>query len=148
MATGALRRGGLGGLTVLLFALLSFVAGSAAGAGVDLVLTADKSTYARSGPIVLTIEVVNRGLEPVTLQFRTAQRYDVVVRNVANAEVWRWSDGQMFAQILGEETLVGRGVLRHRVTVRQRFPSGRYTVVAIVPAEGAALEASLHITVR
>lgn len=143
-----LRRGDLGRLAGLFLALFALAAGSGAGAAVDLVLTANKATFARTEPIMLTIAVVNRDPGPVTLQFRTAQRYDVVVRDAANAEVWRWSDGQMFAQILGEETLAGQGMLRHRVTVRHRLPAGRYTVVATVPAQAVELEASLHLTVR
>jgi hypothetical protein len=143
-----LRRGDLGRLTLLLFALTGFTAGSVAGTGLNVVLTADKAAYTRSEPIVLTIAVVNRGLEPVTLQFRTAQRYDVAIHNAENVEVWRWSRGQMFAQVLGEETLAGQGRLRYRVTVRHRFPPGPYTVVATVPAEGNARSASLQIAIR
>ncbi|HSF06317.1 MAG TPA: BsuPI-related putative proteinase inhibitor [Methylomirabilota bacterium] len=143
------RRGGrLGSVGVLVLALAVLGAGNAEETGVDLVLTADKATYARSEPIVLTIAVVNRGPDPVTLQFLTAQRYDVVIRTADQVDVWRWSDGQMFAQVLGSQTVRGRGVLRYRVTVRHRLPAGRHTVVASVPAEGAALEASLPITVR
>jgi hypothetical protein len=144
----SLRGGRLSRVGVLVLALPVLAVGDAEGAGIDLILTADKATYARSEPIVLTIAVVNRGPEPATLQFPTAQRYDVVIRNADQVDVWRWSDGQMFAQVLGEEMLPARGALRYRITVRHRFPSGRYTAVATIPAEGEPISASLEIAVR
>jgi len=138
----------LGRLAAVLLAFLGLAAESPRGAGIELVLTAEKAAYAQNEPISLRLMVFNRGSEAVTLRFRTAQRYDVVFRDAQHREVWRWSAGQMFAQVLGEEMLPARGALRYRVTVRQRFPPGRYTAVATIPAEGEPISASLEITVR
>ena len=51
------------------------------------------------------LHVTNPSTQPVTLEFASAQRYDFVVQTMAGAEVWRWSADQMFAQMLGEDTL-------------------------------------------
>jgi Intracellular proteinase inhibitor len=37
-------------------------------------LTASKAVYAEGEPVELTLQVVNRGPRPVTLQFRDSQR--------------------------------------------------------------------------
>ena len=139
----------LGGLAALLLGLLGLAAEGLGEAALDLLLKADKSTYALGEPIALTLEVANRGPRPVTLQFPTAQRYDIVVHDSQGREVWRWSAGQMFAQVLGEEILPpGSVALTYGVTLRERFAPGRYTAVGIIPAEGAPISASLDLTIR
>ncbi|WP_254543796.1 BsuPI-related putative proteinase inhibitor [Halomarina pelagica] len=60
----------------------------------DLTATAD-------GGVTFAFTVENAGDEPVSLTFSDAARADFVVDD----ERWRWSDGRLFAQVLGEETL-------------------------------------------
>jgi hypothetical protein len=125
------------------------VQGSAAAPGVSVRVAADKAVYAQGEPIQLTLEVVNHGAQPVTLRFPTAQRYDVVVREPQGRQVWRWSADQMFAQVLGEETLAAAGGrLTYRVAVREPLPAGRYAVIGSVPLIGGALAASTEIDIR
>ncbi|MFC5365789.1 BsuPI-related putative proteinase inhibitor [Salinirubrum litoreum] len=53
-----------------------------------------------------TLTVTNEGDDPVSLTFSDSQRFDFVVRAAEDdTERWRWSDGQMFAQMLGSEEL-------------------------------------------
>lgn len=42
---------------------------------------------------------------PVNLLFPTAQEYDLVLKDEAGNVVWKWSDGQMFAQAAHERTV-------------------------------------------
>jgi hypothetical protein len=117
-------------------------------AGLGLVLKTDKETYGQGEPIKLTLHVINRGTEPVTLHFLSAQRYDVAVKNLEGQEIWRWSNGQMFAQVMGEETLQpGRRARTHRITVRERFSPGRYTVIGMIPAQERLLSESITISI-
>jgi len=117
-------------------------------AGLGLVLKADKETYAQGDPIKLILHVTNRGTEPVTLYFLSAQRYDVAVKNLEGQEIWRWSNGRMFAQVMGEETLQpGRRARTHRITVRERFSPGRYTVIGTIPAQEELLSESITISI-
>lgn len=46
-----------------------------------------------------TYAVTNGDSEPVELTFRDAGKADVAVRD-GDREVWRWSDGRMFAQVV------------------------------------------------
>ena len=118
-------------------------------AGLGLVLKADKeTTYGQGEPIKLTLHVINRGTEPVTLHFLSAQRYDVAVKNLEGQEIWRWSNGQMFAQVMGEETLQpGRRAWTNRITVRECFSAGRYTVIGTIPAQEELLSESITISI-
>ena len=118
-------------------------------AGLGLVLRADKeTTYGQGEPIKLTLHVTNRGTEPATLHFLSAQRYDVAVKNLEGQEIRRWSNGQMFAQVMGEETLQpGRRARTHRITVRERFSPGRYTVIGMIPAQEELLSESITISI-
>lgn len=53
-----------------------------------------------------TLTVTNEGDDPVSLTFGDSQRFDFVVRDAeSDTERWRWSEGQMFAQMLGTEEL-------------------------------------------
>jgi len=117
-------------------------------AGLGLVLKTDKETYGQGEPINLILHVINRGAEPVTLRFLSAQRYDVAVKNLKGQEVWRWSSGQMFAQVMGEETLQpGRRAWTYRITVRERLSPGRYAVIGTIPAQEELLSESITISI-
>jgi len=117
--------------------------------GISVFLAADKRLYNQGETIEVTFGALNRSAEPLTLRFRTAQRYDLLVQDARGQEVWRWSTDQFFAQMLGEETLVPReGALTYRVAVRHPLAAGRYTVVGIIPAAEARMSASMEMEVR
>jgi len=139
---------------VATFAITAGLAGaamSAASAGladVDVLVRTDKRTYNSGEPIVVNLEIVNRAPQPVDLGFSTAQRYDVLIKNMQGRDVWRWSHGQMFAQVLGTETLEPSRRLRYRVSVRERLSPGAYTIVAVVPAMEGRLSSEAGIKVQ
>jgi len=117
--------------------------------GLKVTLAADKPAYAPGESITFTLRVVNATAKPVRLTFRTAQRFDLVMEDAQDREVWRWSAGRLFAQVLGGETLgPSGGEFVARPTVEGRFPSGLYTVKGTIPAMEGALSASTTITLR
>jgi hypothetical protein len=114
-----------------------------------LLLTASKAVYAEGEPVELTLQVVNRGPRPVTLQFRDSQRYDFLIRNAQGQEVWRWSANQMFAHMLGQETLSpDGGNLTYRVVARATLRRGSYTAMGVVPVIDAQMSALLEVTIQ
>jgi len=114
-----------------------------------LLLTASKAVYAEGEPVELILQVVNRGPRPVTLQFRDSQRYDFLIRNAQGQEVWRWSANQMFAHMLGQETLSpDGGNLTYRVVARATLRRGSYTVMGVVPVIDAQMSALLEVTIQ
>jgi hypothetical protein len=48
----------------------------------------------------LRFTVVNGSDEAVELTFRDSGRADFAVHDAADEEVWRWSDGRMFMQVV------------------------------------------------
>ena len=78
-------------------------------------LTADRAVYTAGQPITMEFCVFNRTGEEITLHFSDAQRFDFTIQEEVETdqlieflgakEVWHWSDGQMFAQMLGEEKI-------------------------------------------
>ena len=114
-----------------------------------LFLRASKAIYATGEPLDFTLELVNRSSRPVTLQFRSAQRYDVLIENAQGQEVWRWATGQMFAQVLGQETLSPQGgKLTYHVVASAALPRGAYTVTGVIPAIDAQMSARLELTIE
>ena len=85
-------------------------------------------------PIQLGITVAVR--EPMTLYYRTSQRYDLAVTNSEGQEVWRWSRDRAFAQVTEEVPLKANEMLSFPETWEQgdndgqQVPTGNYQVVA------------------
>jgi hypothetical protein len=94
----------------------------------DLVTSLEIEVGARDVRFVL--HVTNPSAQPVTLEFANAQRYDFVVQTAAGAEVWRWSADQMFAQMLGEETLAAGASRDYSETWRPGERSGAFVAIA------------------
>ena len=77
----------------------------------DLVTSLEVETGADTVRFVL--HVTNAGTQPVVLEFNSAARYDFEVRTPAGAEIWRWSAGHMFAQVLGTDTVAAGETRRY-----------------------------------
>jgi len=100
--------------------------------GIDL---ATLGTFFEQGePIQLIISVAVR--DPMTLYYRTSQRYDLAVTNSQGQEVWRWSRNRAFAQVT-EEVPLGADETRsfpetwdQRDNDGQQVPLGNYRIVA------------------
>jgi hypothetical protein len=83
----------------------------------------------------------NSTATPVTLAFLTSQRFDFIVRDTSGKEVLRWSDGKVFEQVTGQETLV-KGSRRYgaEIVLKTRggeaLPSGFYTLTGYLTIQG------------
>lgn len=95
--------------------------------------------------VTFTYTVENTGVDPVELDFRSAQTHDVAVLD-GGSEVWRWSDGRMFAQMLQRETLDPGDSETYRATWDDPQP-GDYEAVAGLAARGADCEARASFSV-
>jgi hypothetical protein len=79
-----------------------------------------------------TYQVRNDGDEAVRLAFSTSQRVEVEVY-AGDDLVWRFGDGRMFAQALGEEEIAPGSSFEEAVTWDDPEP-GRYVAVASLAA--------------
>lgn len=116
--------------------------------GVEISVTADKAAYAPGEPITLTLRAVNSSNRPVTLMFRTAQRFDFVVLDRERKEVWRWAARRAFAQVVGRETIPPSGALRYTATVEEKLAPGVYTATGFLTAQEERLRASVTVRVE
>lgn len=92
----------------------------------------DASTSA--GSVSFTFTVENAGSNPVELNFSSAQTHDVTVFH-GDTEVWRLSEGQMFAQMMASETLDGGESVTYGGTWEDPSP-GEYEAVAELATRG------------
>ena len=67
-------------------------------------LEIEQTSYEAGEPIKMTLRVVNCASRPITRSFPDAQRYDFSVKGERGIEVWRWSKGMTFAEVLEEVT--------------------------------------------
>lgn len=90
--------------------------------------------------VELTLYVTNAGAAPVVFTFPSAQRYDFRVVAESGEEVWRWSDGMSFAQVLTTDTLAPSETWRLGAEWSPGDRAGRYTAVAGLMARDRSLE--------
>jgi hypothetical protein len=102
--------------------------------GVSICLTTDKTAYAVGEPIRATIAVINRTSNELCLSFRDGQRFDFYIEREGK-EVWRWSQGRMFAQVLGREVLAAGTSVTYSAKCEDKFEPGLYVVTGVIAAE-------------
>lgn len=117
--------------------------------GIQLILAIDQLAYAPGETIRMELVLVNRLDRPRTLPFATAQRVDARIVDEGGEELRRWSADQLFAQVLGEESLAP-GDEGRRWTLELPAPDvpGTYRLIGVITATAAPLEASLPLEVR
>ena len=91
--------------------------------------------------------VTNAGGGKVELNFPSGKTHDVVVLDSLGHQVWRWSDGRMFTQLLQNK------ILRTADTLGfdgrwPNAPRGRYVVVATLASDNYPLERRTAFEVR
>lgn len=70
------------------------------------------------------LEITNGSSAPVTFSFPTAQRYDIVLWNDDCVEVWRWSTGRMFAQVIQSLSVPAHNKVIFHIPWQQRDQTG------------------------
>jgi hypothetical protein len=102
-------------------------------------------TFAAGEELVLVLTLRNPSAAPQRLPLPSAQSYDFAVSTHDGRDVWRWSAGRRFAQMLTELALAPgeEKVFRERWSQQSqggaRVPPGRYRAAASVGTGGAAL---------
>jgi hypothetical protein len=94
-------------------------------------------------PVTLRLVLHNRSGAPQRLRFPSARSYDIRIAESSGREIWRWSQGRMFAQALTEVMGEAGGSHEYRVSWSQTTseggtaPPGLYEVEGWIPALGA-----------
>lgn len=117
--------------------------------GLRLCFESDKTVYMSGEPVKLRLQVTNEAREEIRLQFKESQRFDFILGDSEGKEVWRWSEGQMFAQVLGEEILgPRRKSLIYTAEFRGKLQPGTYKVSGVIVSRGLSLSSSMVISVK
>jgi len=75
------------------------------------------------------LRVANEGHKQVELTFPSGQAYDFVVLDPVGREVWRWSRGRLFTQVM-QDKLLGAGDNMRLIETWSVHAHGHYTAVA------------------
>jgi hypothetical protein len=116
----------------------------------DSTVFADVLVHAPAGArdVRFTLAVANGTSKRVELTFPSGQTHDFVVLDATGREVWRWSDGRLFTQLMQNRLLEARDV----VTYEQRWPAppsaGRYTLVAVLRSDSHPVEKRVEFSVQ
>lgn len=110
------------------------------------VMLEGKLTVETGQPVTFTFTVTNTGDDAVSLQFRDSCRADFVVSEDGE-EYWRWSEGQMFMQVL-QEISFSPGEQETFEAAWEKPESGRYTGRAELEATNHTCEAETTFSVE
>ena len=95
--------------------------------------------------VAFAFHVTNANGGPIELQFADACRAEFVVER-AGRDVWRFTDGRVFAQVMGSERLAPDETATYDAEWTEPA-EGTFTAVASLRATDATCEASAEFTV-
>lgn len=117
--------------------------------GFGISVSVDKSMYTSGEQISMTLRVFNTSDQEVILSFKNTQRYEFIIHNEEGKKLWQWSEGRMFAQILGEEKVgPGREEIIYNVQYQDSLDPGTYKISGIVTARDWLMSASITVEVK
>jgi hypothetical protein len=107
-------------------------------------LAADVDPEAECVEFTFTVE--NAGDDPIDLQFSDAQETDLAITDADGDEVWRWSVGRMFAQMLQQKTMAPGETTTYDFEWEDPT-TGKYEATATLEATNVDCEASTSFDV-
>ncbi len=112
-------------------------------------ISTGKMSYSVGEPIKMTLKVFNYTEEDIVFRFNNSQRYDFIIEDEEGNEIWRWSEGRMFAQMLGEEILgPSNSEVIYTVEYKDRLSPGYYKVTGFFIAQDRPMSGSIIIEVK
>ena len=112
-------------------------------------MTTNKMSYTMGEPITMTLKIFNYTEEDIVFHFNNSQRYDFIVEDKEGNEVWRWSEGRMFAQMLGEEILGPTNIeIIYSVKYKDKLNPGYYKVTGYFVAQDRPMSGSIVVEVK
>ncbi len=115
--------------------------------GLQLLVAADRASYAPGEPVRAVVRLQNLGEAPVTLAYPSAQRFELAVLDEDGREIGRWGADRAFLQVLGEETLPPGESLGWEAELPAPDAPGPFHLQARIPAQGVSLLTTLPLEV-
>jgi len=113
--------------------------------GVDTV-DAALVVAADAGAAHFSLAVFNTADRRIEVNFPDGRTRDFAVYDAAGREVWRWSRGRLFTQVMQNKPLAARDSARYDEVWKTPAP-GRYTVVAELRSENHPLRRAVAFVV-
>jgi hypothetical protein len=100
--------------------------------------------------IAFRFHVTNNANKKLELVFPSGKTHDITIVDAAGEEVWRWSDGRMFTQVLQNRVLGPGDTLTYEMTwsVPARSGHSALTAVASLLSNNHPLEARAEFVVQ
>ncbi len=112
-------------------------------------LATDKLTYKPGEVIQVTLKIFNTTDRDATFHFQSSQRYEFFIENNAGKVLWKWSDGRMFAAVLGTEVLgIEKNKFVYTETFKGRLDPGYYKIRGRFIAKNLPMSGNLIIQVK
>jgi len=111
-------------------------------------VTTEHPVYGVGEPVRLTLEVTNDSTQAVSLDFSSGQRFDFAISDASGENVWQWSAGRSFIQMMGQETIEPGGALRYTAQFEGELAAGTYTVSGKLASLGRPLTGNATFSVR
>ena len=117
--------------------------------GIGVAMNVEKSVYGEGEPVFMEFRLFNYTNSPIGLQYTSSQRFDFVIRDKDDREIWRWSNDKMFAQRISEKVL---GPQNREMAFETRFggrlEKGSYKLTGISTAKNYPASATVSILVN
>lgn len=98
-------------------------------------LTTTKKQFKSTELIPLKLTLLNTSSSSQMVRFNSSQKYDFVVRGETGEEVWRWSKGRMFTQMIEDVELPSQGGRNFFEKIEGgTLKLGKYTISAMITA--------------
>lgn len=119
-------------------------------AAADTTVTAAVRVEAEPGArtVKFALSVTNRTSKRVEVNFPSGQTHDFAVLDATGREVWRWSDGRMFTQLMQNKLLDVRDIVTYDENWAAPPSAGRYTLVAVLRSDSHPVEKRIEFSVQ
>ncbi|SHF76283.1 BsuPI-related putative proteinase inhibitor [Ornithinibacillus halophilus] len=106
------------------------------------------SLESKSSPTAYEYTIQNVSDKPQTLEFTTSQRYEAIINDEKGKEVYRYSDGKSFMQVLKDVTINPGDELTYEFKLPE-LEAGKYTLTLRLVARNALFsKKTINITVE
>lgn len=116
-------------------------------AGLPQDMAASLEVNVTASTVRVVLHVTNVGESPIVYTFPTSQRYDFVVMR-GEEEVWRWSEGAAFLQVVSRDTLAPGESWDMEAVWDPGTRSGRFTATGVLTAREHGLRQSAAFELR
>ena len=114
-----------------------------------ILLSTDNVVYQSGEIITIKLKVFNYSAETIDFHFNSSQRYDFIIENDEGNEIWRWSNGRMFALVLGEEILgLSNPEVIYTIEYKGKLSLGYYKITGIFVAQEKPMSGSIVVEVK